>query len=263
VLPFTLGSDPAAALADALRGVDFLFHLAAEKHNQSKDDAEAVLRANVLGTESLFALAARAGVRRTLFTSSLYAYGVMTGPPFGEADPLRPATVYGISKLCGERLLEHHRLASGMEGVVLRYFFAYGPRQFAGMGYRSVIVRNFERILAGERPVIFGDGRQTLDYVFVDDVVEATVRAMVHAPSGETLNVGSGIPTSINDLTAAMVAVAGTSLEPIHADPDVTAGTYRVADVSRIAAVLGWSARTTLAEGLRRTLTWARGERSA
>src|ERR1044071_2888380 len=105
----------------------------------------------------------------------------MASPPFSEKDPLRPATIYGISKLCGERLLDHQVQAGRMEGVVLRYFFVYGPRQFAGMGYKSVIMKNFERIIAGEPPVIFGDGKQTLDYVFVDDVVDATVRAMEDA----------------------------------------------------------------------------------
>jgi UDP-glucose 4-epimerase len=262
VVRFTLGIDPPAALAERLRGVDFLFHLAAEKHNQSKDDGEAVLRANVLGTATLFALARYAGVRKTVFTSSLYAYGPMVAPPFVETDVLRPATIYGISKLCGERLLEHHRQASRMAGVVLRYFFVYGPRQFAGMGYRSVIVKNFERILAGERPVIVGDGRQTLDYIFVDDAVDATVLAMAGAPSGETLNVGSGIPTSINELTAAMLAVAESSLEPVHVEPDATAGSYRVAGAARIASVLGWSARTALADGLRTTLGWMQRERA-
>jgi UDP-glucose 4-epimerase len=263
VARFTLGTDPPAPLAEQLRGVDFLFHLAAEKHNQSKDDPEAVLRANVLGTQTLFDLAARAGVKKTVFTSSLYAYGAMAAPPFVETDPLRPATIYGISKLCGERLLDHQLQAGTMEGAVLRYFFVYGPRQFAGMGYKSVIVKNFTRILAGEPPVIFGDGKQTLDYVFVDDVVEATLRTMEEAPSGTTLNVGTGVPTSVDELTTVMLAIAGSSLEPVHAEPDATAGSFRVGNVDRIARVLGWSPRTALADGLRRTLSWMEREKAA
>jgi UDP-glucose 4-epimerase len=257
---FTLGTDPEAALARALAGVECLFHLAAEKHNQARDEPQRVLDANVRGTCELFGLAARSGVRRTVFTSSLYSYGRMVGEPFDEDEPQLPTTVYGISKLCGERLLAHFTAAGPMEGSVLRYLFVYGPRQFAGMGYKSVILRNFERILAGERPVVFGDGEQRLDYVFVDDAVDATVRAMESARAGLTLNVATGTGTSINQLTAAMLEVAGSSLAPVHGPADETAGTSRVGSPERIRAALAWSPRVTLADGLGRTLAWMRGQ---
>ena len=189
---FTLGSDEPALLERHLEGIDHLFHLAAEKHNQSKHDPDAILRANVLGTHALFAAAARCGVKKTVFASSLYSYGRLAGPPCSETDLPLPTTVYGISKLCGERLLAHATSQPPMRGDSLRFFFVYGPRQFAGMGYRSVIVKNFERMRAGQPPIIFGDGSQRLDYVYVDDVVEATLRCMESPGSGRVLNVGSG-----------------------------------------------------------------------
>jgi nucleoside-diphosphate-sugar epimerase len=257
---FTLGTDPVDELASHMRGVGYLFHLAAEKHNQSKDDPEAVLRANVNGTCALFELAARSGVGRTVFSSSLYSYGRTTGAPMTETEPLLPLTIYGISKLCGERLLAHFTRSTFMQGSVLRYFFVYGPRQFAGMGYKSVVLRNFERLLAGQPPVIFGDGRQRLDYVFVDDVVEATLRCMESPTAGHTCNVGSGIAVSITELTAAMLAVAGSRLVPVHAEPDETAGSCRVANVAHMQSVLGWAPRVSLEEGLRRTLVWLKEE---
>jgi len=256
IVRYTLGTDPRAALAAALEGVDFLFHLAAEKHNQSKDDPERVLQANVLGTSQLFELAAAAGVRKTVFASSLYAYGRATPPRMVETEVPMPATIYGISKLCGERLLAHYAQASAMQGDVLRYFFVYGPRQFAGLGYKSVVIGNFERMRRGEAPVVFGDGRQALDYVFVDDVVEATVRAMRAPTSGALLNVASGQATSIAALTEAMREVAGGAPPPVHAAPDGTAGTVRVGDPARIGAALGWTPAVSLHEGLRRTWTW-------
>ena len=260
VVRFVLGSDEPALLDRHLEGVDHLFHLAAEKHNQSKHDPDAVLRANVLGTNHLFAAAARGGVRKTVFTSSLYAYGRLTGPPSRETDLPAPTTVYGISKLCGERLLAHHATGGPMRGDCLRYFFVFGPRQFAGTGYKSVIVKNFERIRAGQAPVIFGDGSQRLDYVFVEDVVDATLRCMESPESGRLLNVGSGVGTSIDELTAAMLKVAGSPLKPVHEPPDWTAGSSRVANISAIRTAFDWTPRVTLAEGLRTTWRWMNGE---
>jgi len=257
---FELGSDEPALLDRHLEGVDHLFHLAAEKHNQSKHDPDAVLRANVLGTHQLFAAAARAGVKKTVFTSSLYSYGRLAGPPSRETDLPQPTTVYGISKLCGERLLAHQIGSGPMRGDSLRFFFVYGPRQFAGTGYKSVIVKNFERIRAGRPPVILGDGSQRLDYVFVEDVVDATLRCMESPESGRLLNVGTGVGTSINQLTDAMLEVAGSPLRPVHEPPDWTAGSSRVADIAAIRAALGWAPRATLAEGLRATWSWINGE---
>jgi UDP-glucose 4-epimerase len=259
LIRFALGTDPASELARPLAGVEHVVHLAAEKHNQARSEPQRMLDANVRGAFDLFELAAKSGVRRTTFSSSLYSYGRMSGAPFDEDEPQVPTTIYGISKLCGERLLGHFTATTAMEGSVLRYLFVYGPRQFAGMGYKSVIVRNFERILAGQPPIVFGDGEQRFDYVFVDDVVEATVRAMVCARAGLTLNVGSGAATSINQLTAAMLTAAGSSLAPIRGEADETAGSCRVANTARIRRELDWSPRVSLAEGLAKTVAWMRG----
>jgi UDP-glucose 4-epimerase len=263
VVKFTLGFDEPSVLAAKLAGVRFLFHLAAEKHNQSKDDPLAVLRANVDGTYVLLDAAARAGVEKVVFTSSLYAYGRMSGPPFVEDEVPHPRTVYGISKLCGEHLLGHFHAEHGLAYDVLRYLFVYGPRQYAGMGYKSVIVKSFERLLAGEPPVVFGDGAQALDYVFVDDAVEATIGALESDVAGETMNVGSGAATTVRDLIALMQSVAGRSLPARNDPPDWTAGSSRVGDVAKIERLLGWRARTTLREGLEKTFRWMSEARKA
>jgi UDP-glucose 4-epimerase len=147
-----------------------------------------------------------------------------------------------------------------MRGDSLRLFFVYGPRQFAGTGYKSVIVKNFERIRAGQPPVIFGDGSQRLDYVFVDDVVDAMLRCMLAPESGRLLNLGSGVGTSIRELTGAMLEVAGSRLKPVHEPPDWTAGSSRVADISAVRAALAWTPRTPLPDGLRATWSWIQAE---
>ncbi len=256
IVRYTLGHDDPAPLATALGGVRYLFHLAAEKHNQSKDDPRAVLRSNVEGTWTLLDLAARSGVEKVIFTSSLHAYGRMSGPPFREDEVPQPRTIYGISKLAGEHLLAHLHAERGVAYNVLRYLFVYGPRQFAGMGYRSVIVKNFDRLLRGEPPIVFGDGSQALDYVFVDDAVEATIAALESSVSGEILNIGSGVATTITELVATMQQVAGRALPPRHEPPDWTAGSRRVGQVEKAARVLGWRARTSLHDGLAYTYRW-------
>ena len=253
----TLGTDDPALLAPLLDGADGLFHLAAEKHNQSIDSPRDVMRANIEGTQALYAAALTAGVPRVVFSSSLYAYGRMVGTPMREDDLPQPRTVYGISKLAGEHLLAHAAKDGAMAARVLRYFFVYGPRQWAGMGYKSVIIRNAERLLAGQRPLVVGDGTQALDYVYVDDVVDATLRALatpVVDPSHvEVLNVSSGRAVPVNELLEALCRIAGKPFSPEHALADWTAGTARAGENAKIAASLGWVPRTRLEDGLRRT----------
>jgi UDP-glucose 4-epimerase len=261
VVQHTLGSDDPAALLPLLRGAAGLFHLAAEKHNQSIDSPTAVLRANVEGTQQLYAQAILAGVQRVVFSSSLYAYGRVRAPLMREDEVPCPRTIYGISKLAGEHLLAHASSDGALGARALRYFFVYGPRQWAGMGYKSVILKNVERLVAGQSPLVLGDGRQALDYVFVEDVVDATITALLRPSADpklvETINIGSGMPTSVNDLLRTLCEVAGRPFAPEHGPADWTAGSSRAGDVARAEQLLGWRATTSLREGLARVWSWA------
>jgi UDP-glucose 4-epimerase len=258
-----LGGDPAEALAGHLEGTDYLFHLAAEKHRAERGAPRELLASNIEGTHELLAAATRAGVRKVVYASTLYVYGRMTGPAMREDETPRPATLYGISKLAAEQLHAHARSEGGPEFAVLRYFFVYGPRQYQGLGYKSVIVRNFERLLRGERPTVFGDGRQALDYVYVDDAVAAALAALEAAPSGEVFNVGSSQATEVDALVDSMVRTSGRGLEKEYLPPDETAGSWRVADTDKARRVLGWSPRVGLEEGLERTFRWMAEVRAA
>ncbi len=240
-------------MQNAFRGVDYLLHLAAEKHNIAIDAPERVLAVNVDATFRLFRAAADARVRKVIFASSLYANGRMTLPPMREDDVPEPKTVYGISKLAGEHLLRHF---AAQRWTALRLFFVYGPKQFAGSGYKSVIVTNFERILRSEAPVIFGDGQQALDYVHVSDVTRAILSALAEAADGEVVNVGTGKAVSVKQLTDCMLEVARSSLRPVNAPADWTAGTHRVCDNSKARQLLGWSPSIAMRDGLAEVHAW-------
>jgi UDP-glucose 4-epimerase len=257
LLPHELGAGDRAALDEALAGAAAVFHFAAEKHHTERTAGD-VLRANVAGTQALLEAARGAGVGKVVFASSVFAYGRMMGPPLREDEPARPTTAYGMSKLLGERLLGHTADRGGPAHVTLRYFFVYGPRQHAGLGYKSVIVRNYERLLRGQPPTVCGDGSQALDYVYVDDAVEAALRALRSSPAGAVYNVGSGAGTTIDDLTERMMRAAGRRLPKSYLPADETAGSCRVADTLRIESELGWRAGVSLDEGLSRTWRWMR-----
>ncbi len=239
-----------------LKGVDYLFHLAAEKHNQSIHSPERVLDANVIGTYELLDAAADAEVKKVVFTSSLYAYGRMNGPPMAEDEVPMPQTVYGISKLAGEHLCRQFSIERKISTMCLRLFFVYGPRQYSGLGYKSVIVKNFGRMLNGQKPLIFGDGTQQLDYVYVDDVVSALLLAMKDTSGFGLFNVGSGSGVSVNELSSLMMEVAGVNTPCEYGPADFTNGSCRVANTSRFNDHFGFHSRVPLSDGLRHTFDW-------
>ena len=243
-------------MARQLEGCDVLFHFAAEKHNNTLDTLHRVIEANISATARLFDAAGKSGVSKVVFASSLYAYGRLAGTPMTETEVPRPATVYGVSKLAGEGLLRETAKRHGYRHVSLRLFFVYGPRQYAGTGYPSIIVKNFMRIRNREAPVVFGDGSQVLDYVFVDDVVRAVLLAAASSLTDEVINIGSGVGTSVQHLTERMLRVARSDLAPVYAPPDWTAQTWRVANIGKASALLGFRPEIDLDLGLKRVWSW-------
>lgn len=240
-----------AELREACNGVDVLYHLAAEKHNTPGVTAERTLAVNVSATERLFDAAGSSGVRRIIFTSSLYVYGSLGPAIMLETHLPTPSTVYGVSKLAGEHLLRATERKHGTRWSVVRLFFIYGPRQLAEGGYPSVIVRNFSRIRRGEPPVVHGDGTQALDYVFVDDCVEGIVAIAAPEHHGVTVNLSTGTAVTVNELTEKMLRVSGCELAPVAAPPDWTAGSIRRGSPELASSALGWTASKCLEDGLR------------
>ncbi len=253
----SLSGDELLSLCD---GATALFHLAAEKHNSSKTTPQRTIEVNVLATQRLFDAAARAGIPRVVFTSSLYAYGPRGPESMTEDDLPAPTTVYGASKVAGEHLLRVAGRASELSWTVARLFFIYGPRQYAEGGYKSVIVKNFERIRRGESPVILGDGEQALDYVYVDDCVEALLAMLGPEHDGCIYNVATGRSITVNKLTSLMLHASGSDLEPVTGPADETAGTVRKGSPELVERRLGWRASTPIEEGLARVWAWLEEE---
>jgi len=247
-----LATMAAEDLVSVLAGADVCFHLAAEKYNSSRSTPQRILDVNISATHRLLDAAVRVGVSKVVFTSSLYAYGSLGPSPMSERDLPMPTTVYGMSKVAGEHLLRVAASDSGLGWSVARLFFVYGPRQHAEGGYKSVIVANLERLRRNDRPVVCGDGKQALDYVYVNDAVDALLMLADRAHDGLVCNVGSGRAISVADLTDTMLAVSERNLEPVMCPPDWTAGSVRVAETSLARGTLGWTATTSIEDGVRR-----------
>jgi UDP-glucose 4-epimerase len=254
----SLGEASVGKLTELLHDVGGVFHLAAQKHRPSLESPRDLVLTNVLGTRDVIEAGRAAGIRKLIFSSSLYAYGRMSGPPMVETEPCHPHTLYGTTKLAGENLVDAAYRAGAFATVSLRYFFVYGPRQYVGTGYKSVVVSNFERLQRNEPPLIHGDGEQSLDYTHVDDIARATVLAMSREVNGKVLNVGSGRALSVNELTEAMMKAAGARFEPIFDQADDTAGSCRVANTGHAESLLGFQSHVSIKAGLRSTWEWIR-----
>jgi UDP-glucose 4-epimerase len=238
-------------LIAALSGTEVLFHLSAVKLHNEKNSFDDLIMHNVIGTQKLLAAAGQAGVKRVVFTSSLYAYGMLEMETFTEDLMPLPSTVYGASKLFGEGLVSIAAQKYGFEYSIARLFFIYGEKQYSQGGYKSVIINNFERLKSGQPAIINGDGEQILDYLHVNDCVSALI-ALSEKTTNDVFNVSSAAPLSIEVLTQKMLQITGQS-EKSYAEPDWTQGTRRVGSNKKIHNLTGWSPKITLEEGLEKT----------
>ena len=234
-------------------GFDGVFHLAGQPGVRSFGDVFPLyVRHNVLATQRVLEAAAAAGAR-IVFASSSSVYGEAERYPTPEDTPPRPLSPYGITKLTCEHLVRAYARSFGLDGVVLCYFNAYGPRQRPDMAFPRVV----GALLGGEPFTLYGDGEQSRSFTYVLDVVEANVLAMAGAAAGSVLNVGGGQEATMNEVIATLEAIAGRSLD-VRREPAVAGDQRRtMADTSRIRAQLGWEPRTSLDEGLRAQWEWA------
>jgi len=237
---------------------NLVMHLAAQMDvRKSVEDPIFDAQVNVLGTLNVLQQAIKHGVRKVVFSSSGGAiYGEQETYPAPESHVTRPLSPYGISKLCGEQYLSYYQRVNGLQVVSLRYANVYGPRQDPD-GEAGVVAIFIQKLLNNEQAVVNGNGRQTRDFVYVDDVVEANLAVMGQETQG-TYNVGTGEETSINDLLRILVNHTNSTCKEIHGPAKHGEQVRSAIDSSKLRQDLSWDPRTELSEGLKRTIDYFR-----
>jgi UDP-glucose 4-epimerase len=232
--------------------VDGVFHLAVLPLGPTIEDPRRALEVNIVGTFNVVEAAQRAGAK-LVFSSASAVYGD-THETMDESHPLGARTMYGASKIAGEYLVRAFNDRDGLPYVTLRYMNVYGPRQRGGL-----IANVLERLLAGERPAIAGDGSQSFDFVHVADVADANLAAMASDVSGEELNVGSGSEASVREVVERLIRLTGVDVEPEFRPDERVWMTRRVGSSEKARRLLGWSAKHDLESGLRDVVESVRG----
>jgi UDP-glucose 4-epimerase len=248
--------------ADVVRrvtdGMDAVIHMAALRITACAADPREAMQVMCDGSFNVIDAAHHAGVKKIVAASSASIYGLADHFPTTEDHhPYNNRTWYGASKVMLEGLLRSYHSMYALPYVALRYFNVYGPRMDIHGKYTEVLIRWMERISAGEPPLIFGDGEQTMDFIYIDDIARANVLALQSESSDEVFNVASGTETSLNDLAAALAKVMGSDLKPVYGpERSVNPVPRRLASTEKAQQLLGFSANTNLEQGLRRLVGW-------
>ena len=253
------------ALDRAVAGAEVVFHEAALASVAiSTVDPARTNEVNVVGTIGIMLAAARHGVRRVVFAGSSAVYGNPRQLPCDEEQRPAPTSPYGVSKLAGEQYLHALGRLHGVDTAALRYFNVYGPGQDPSSEYAAVIPKFITAVVSGARPTIHGTGAISRDFVFIDDVVAANIKAaQPSSPSDITCNVATGTRTTLVQLLDVVCAAAGRTVEPIYGPPREGDILDSVADITAARRAFGYEVTVSLRDGIARTVAWHRGEHQA
>lgn len=250
-------------LAEVMQGIDLIFHQAAIRITQCAEDPRLALEVMVDGTYNVAEQAVKSKVSKVIAASSASVYGMAEEFPTMERHhPYNNRTFYGASKTFNEGLFRSFHEMYGLSYVMLRYFNVYGPRMDIYGVYTEVLIRWMERIAAGKGPLIFGDGKQTMDFIFAEDIARANISAADNDVTDEVFNIASGTETSLNDLAHTLLKVMGSNVDPEYGpERKVNPVPRRLADTSRARQLLGFQSSVSIEEGLRRLVSWWQAER--
>ena len=243
------------AVRRACLGVEVVLHHAAVA-SVPRSIAEPMLAhaSNVTGTLHVLMAACYAGVRRVVFASSSAVYGNLATTPKAEGLPTQPLSPYGVQKLAAESYCRIWHSIYGLETVALRYFNVFGPFQDPQSEYAAVIPRFISRVLAGAPPVIYGDGEQSRDFIYISNVVDANLLAAVTPQAaGTVMNVGTGAKVTLNQLVAELGRSIGRPIQASYEDARPGDVRESLADISLLRATLGYEPTMSFSEGLQRT----------
>ena len=249
-------------LAREIDGVDGVCLLASLWLGECVNDPRSAWEVNTLGTWNVVEACRAAGVKRIVYSSSASVYGNAVVTPMTEEHPFNNRTTYGATKIANEQMLraiyEQHKLPY----IGMRYMNIYGPRMDYEGTYVSVIMKVIDKIFAGERPVVFGDGSQVYDFIHVSDIARANVLGMQADCADENFNIGMGIGTSINELVQMLLELTGSNL-PIDYRPQAQSFvTNRIGSTDKAERLLGFRATVPLREGLKSIVDWRMTQRA-
>ena len=250
----------AAGMRSACEGIDYVLHQGAlASVPRSVKDPLASHESNVNGTLNLLIAARDAKVRRIVYAASSSAYGDQPTQPKQEAMSPLPLSPYAVQKLACEYYIQSFYRSYGLEGICLRYFNIFGPRQAADSPYSGVIAKFTTTMMAGETPTIFGDGLTSRDFNYVENAVSANLLACL-APSsvatGRVFNIGTGESHTLNEVYAAIAGQLGFTAEPIYGPPRAGDIKHSLADIRRATDELGYQPKAHFHEGLKKTVAW-------
>lgn len=246
------------AAREACEGADYVLHLAARTSvPRSVKDPIETNHVNIDGTLNVLVAARDTRVRRVVYAASSAAYGETPTLPKTESMPPDPISPYGVTKLVGEMYAQVFGCAYGLENVSVRYFNVFGPRQDPSSQYSGVLSRFILAILEGSAPVVYGDGEQSRDFTYVDNVVDISLRAC-EAPgvSGRVFNGGTGVRISLKDVLRVLGDIIGSAVHAKYVAPRAGDILHSQADIRHAGELLGYSPRVNFEEGLRRTWKW-------
>jgi nucleoside-diphosphate-sugar epimerase len=247
-----------AELVDALTdGVDYVFHQAALRITRCAEAPREAVEVLMTGTLNVLEAAVRHKVKKIVAASSASVYGEPSYLPMDEAHPFNNRTLYGGGKIANEQMYRAYYTTYGLPYVALRYFNVYGPRMDLTGVYTEVLIRWLEAIEAGKPPLIFGDGEQSMDFVYIEDVARANVLALESDVTDEVFNVGTGVQTTLKQLCAALLKLTGSPLKPEHRPARAVANvSRRRSSTEKAEQMLAFRAGVSLEEGLRRLIEW-------
>ena len=241
----------------AVAGADYIFHQAALRITRCAEAPREAVDVLIGGTLNVLEAAVRHKVKKVVAASSASVYGNPSYVPIDEAHPFNNRTLYGAGKIANEQMLRAYYQMYGLPYVALRYFNVYGPRMDMEGVYTEVMIRWLDAIEAERPPQIFGDGSQSMDFVFVEDVARANLLALESEVTDRVFNVGTGISTTLRELCGVLLRLTGSRLEPEYRETrKLGDAAVRRAAVEQASALLGFQAAVALEEGLRKLIAW-------
>jgi UDP-glucose 4-epimerase len=247
-------------LAKVTEGADYVFHLAALWLWECVNEPRAAIEVNAVGTFNVLEAAQNAAVKKVVYSSSASVYGNAVATPMTEDHPFNNRTLYGATKIASEQFCRAIYEQHGLDYVALRYMNLYGPRMDYKGAYVSVIMKVLDNIEAGQAPVIFGDGSQAYDFVHVSDGARANLLALKSDATDISLNVGTGVKTTIRELVDELLSLTGSRLVPEYSPQEQMFVSQRVGSTQLAEQLTGFRAEIDYREGLRSVVEWRKND---